>query len=802
MTAGQSVVLSTVQGGTYEIRRPDGTTVAGALDLGAATASQAGRYTFTTAAGCTATLDLTVNAAPTGGCPAGSLVPRYTVDGTSASGSGALTVTAGQSVVLSTVQGGTYEIRRPDGTTVAGALDLGAATASQAGRYTFTTAAGCTATLDLTVNAAPTGSCPPGSIIPEYRLNGVWLSGQNDLTVAVGTSVMLSMLPNGIGVTVTLPNGTVRGDNYGISSATAAHSGAYVLTSAQGCQTTINLTVGSVVSCPAGSLVPRYTVDGTSASGSGALTVTAGQSVVLSTVQGGTYEIRRPDGTTVAGALDLGAATASQAGRYTFTTAAGCTATLDLTVNAAPTGGCPAGSLVPRYTVDGTSASGSGALTVTAGQSVVLSTVQGGTYEIRRPDGTTVAGALDLGAATASQAGRYTFTTAAGCTATLDLTVNAAPTGSCPPGSIIPEYRLNGVWLSGQNDLTVAVGTSVMLSMLPNGIGVTVTLPNGTVRGDNYGISSATAAHSGAYVLTSAQGCQTTINLTVGSVVSCPAGSLVPRYTVDGTSASGSGALTVTAGQSVVLSTVQGGTYEIRRPDGTTVAGALDLGAATASQAGRYTFTTAAGCTATLDLTVNAAPTGSCPPGSIIPEYRLNGVWLSGQNNVNVAVGTSVMLSMLPNGIGVTVTLPNGTVRGDNYGISSATAAHSGAYVLTSAQGCQTTINLTVGSGLTAKLAGDNGSNAFNSNIEVLTDIDVFPNPTPGVVQINMGNYMGAPVELNVFNSVQQSVLTKKFAGDHRAEEEIDLTGLSSGQYYFIFTGAPGKIVKTVILAN
>jgi hypothetical protein len=88
------------------------------------------------------------------------------------------------------------------------------------------------------------------------------------------------------------------------------------------------------------------------------------------------------------------------------------------------------------------------------------------------------------------------------------------------------------------------------------------------------------------------------------------------------------------------------------------------------------------------------------------------------------------------------------------------------------------------------------------STKDLNSEIMAYPNPTSGIVQINMENYMGAPMELNVFNSVQQSVLTKKFAGDHRAEEEIDLTGLSSGQYYFIFTGAPGKIVKTIILAN
>lgn len=91
--------------------------------------------------------------------------------------------------------------------------------------------------------ATEEAGCTPEQIIPEYRLNGVWSSGENDLTVSHGTAVAFSMLPNDIGVTIQLPDGTTVSDNHDLGPVSTDHSGAYLLTSAEGCQTTINLTV-------------------------------------------------------------------------------------------------------------------------------------------------------------------------------------------------------------------------------------------------------------------------------------------------------------------------------------------------------------------------------------------------------------------------------------------------------------------------------------------------------------------------------------------------------------------------------
>ena len=61
---------------------------------------------------------------------------------------------------------------------------------------------------------------------------------------------MFSILPNDIGVTVEFPNGTIVGDNYNIGAVTAAHNGQYLLTSAEGCTETINLTVETEAEIP------------------------------------------------------------------------------------------------------------------------------------------------------------------------------------------------------------------------------------------------------------------------------------------------------------------------------------------------------------------------------------------------------------------------------------------------------------------------------------------------------------------------------------------------------------------------
>ncbi|WP_411032162.1 PQQ-dependent sugar dehydrogenase [Spongiimicrobium sp. 3-5] len=88
-------------------------------------------------------------------------------------------------------------------------------------------------------------NCSDNSIVPEYRLDGTWFSGQSELTVASGTEVVLSMLPNGIGLTITLPDGSQVGDDYNLGNVSSSEQGVYTLTSEEGCSETFSLIVSA-----------------------------------------------------------------------------------------------------------------------------------------------------------------------------------------------------------------------------------------------------------------------------------------------------------------------------------------------------------------------------------------------------------------------------------------------------------------------------------------------------------------------------------------------------------------------------
>ncbi|UOY06097.1 DUF1929 domain-containing protein [Muricauda sp. SCSIO 64092] len=769
LVPGTELMLSMLPNGVgLMITLPDGTEVGDDYDLGPLTTADTGSYLLTSEEGCQTTINLTVEE---DGCAASPVVPEYTLDGSLQSGAGPITVFEGAEVVL-LLPAGPGTITLPDSTVVTADYTMSSAVTSDSGVYVFTNLEGCSASLDITVQVV--GDCPPGSIIPEYRIDGEWLSGSNDLNLVPGTELMLSMLPNDIGVTITLPDGTQVGDDYDLGPVTASDSGAYLLTSEEGCQTTINLTVEED-GCTASPVVPGYTLDGSLQSGAGPITVFEGTEVVL-LLPAGPGTITLPDSTVVTADYTMSSAVTSDSGVYVFTNLEGCSASLDITVQAV--GGCPPGSIIPEYEINGEWLSGSNDLNLVPGTALVLSMLPNDIgVTITLPDGTQVGDNYDLGPVTASDSGAYlltseegcqttinltveedgctaspvvpgytldgslqsgagpitvfegtevvlllpagpgtitlpdstvvtadytmssavtsdsgvyVFTNLEGCSASLDITVQAV--GGCPPGSIIPEYEINGEWLSGSNDLNLVPGTALVLSMLPNDIGVTITLPDGTQVGDNYDLGPVTPSDSGAYLLTSEEGCQTTINLTVEED-GCTASPVVPGYTLDGSLQSGAGPITVFEGTEVVL-LLPAGPGTITLPDSTVVTADYTMSSAVTSDSGVYVFTNLEGCSASLDITVQAV--GGCPPGSIIPEYEINGEWLSGSNDLNLVPGTALVLSMLPNDIGVTITLPDGTQVGDNYDLGQLTASDSGAYLLTSEEGCQTTLNLTV----------------------------------------------------------------------------------------------------------
>ena len=77
--------------------------------------------------------------------------------------------------------------------------------------------------------------CSEDSIIPEYQINGIWDSGNNTLTLDVGDTLVLSILPNTTDFTITLPNGQEITGDYSLEILNTTLSGTYTFTTAQGC---------------------------------------------------------------------------------------------------------------------------------------------------------------------------------------------------------------------------------------------------------------------------------------------------------------------------------------------------------------------------------------------------------------------------------------------------------------------------------------------------------------------------------------------------------------------------------------
>ncbi|WP_276392934.1 T9SS type A sorting domain-containing protein, partial [Eudoraea chungangensis] len=650
------------------------------------------------------------------------------------------------------------------------------------GQYVLTTAGGCIAVLDLQIN------CTNESIIPEYRLDGVWSSGENELTVVEGTEVMFSMLPNDIELTVTFPDGTVVGDDYNIGPVTAANAGIYTIRSIQGCSTTVDLTV-TTFDCASFGLETEYSINGgTAVTGAATATVEEGADLLLSIIPDGVpYSISGPNSNNKpldTSDLTITGISQGDSGVYTFITEDGCITTLDITISCSPE------SIIPEYNLDGQWFSGGSEINVIEGTEIILSMLPNEIdLVITLPDGTEVGDDYELGAVTSADAGTYTLRSEDGCVTTLDINISTfdcgtlglessynlngagAVTGAttlrvnegdnleisllppglaysisgpndmikptntasytftgigpteggvytfrtedgctldfeiivdCVPGSIIAEYNLNGVWFSGEDSITIEEGTVVILSMLPNFIDVDITLPDGTVVGDNYELGSVTAADSGLYTFVSEEGCQTSLEIIVTTDTDCDTLGLEAAYSVNGgTIVSGENSLEVAEGDALSLSINPTGiAYSISGPNGNNKSLntlALDLTDVVMADAGTYTFMTAEGCMVALDLTVVEGEP-SCEEQNLETEYSLNGgTAITGASSITVDEGDTISLGIIPDGIAFSVSGPNSKALGlEDLLLSEVNLTDAGTYTFTTDAGCELSLQIAI----------------------------------------------------------------------------------------------------------
>ena len=587
-------------------------------------------------------------------CAPGAITSQYQIGAASVQTGEFITVSEGEDVILSaSTASSTYYITPPsadENTRVTappglgspnitpGALTLSNIQASDSGRYVLTTAEGCMSFINVLVS----GSCDPGDtpIRAEWSIDGgdTYPFGEEGETVNVtasqGDEVRLSILPNSINFTVTYNGNQVYSGraDYKIDVATPSNSGSYYLESEEGCSVIINLDVEEAV-CDATTIKAQWSLN-----------------------NGGQY-FEAPDEQSV-------------------------------TVNS------------------------------TTGDNVRLSMVPDGVdFTIRYNNAEVYAGRGDylLGVVGPANSGDYIITTAAGCTTTITLNVSDVV---CDATTIRAQWSLDDgqSYFEAPNEqpLTVAANTGniVRLSMVPDGIDFTITFNGSELysgRGDYIFPSAVAPANSGDYIITSAQGCSTTLTLNVTDVV-CDGDAIKAQWSLnDGQTyqvAPDENPITVAAltGDNVRLSMDPDGVIFTITYDGSQVysgQGDFLLGVVAPSNSGNYIITSTEGCSTTITLNVTDA---ACTGEDIRAEWSTNGGTTYNEApdeqpiEVTADTGDTILISMLPNGVDFTVSLDGNqlyTGRTD-FAIPNADFSNSGAYVITTVQGCSTALNLTV----------------------------------------------------------------------------------------------------------
>ncbi len=85
--------------------------------------------------------------------------------------------------------------------------------------------------------------CDENSIIPEYQINGIFESGNNSLFINEGDELVISMLPDNVSFSITLPNGSMVNGDYSLGSVSLDQSGTYIFETSQGCIENLEISV-------------------------------------------------------------------------------------------------------------------------------------------------------------------------------------------------------------------------------------------------------------------------------------------------------------------------------------------------------------------------------------------------------------------------------------------------------------------------------------------------------------------------------------------------------------------------------
>src|SRR5688500_3921285 len=478
------------------------------------------------AAGCEASVDVTVGTAP--GAP---VVTATATDQTCATPTGTITVTSATAGLEYKVDNGTYAPYPAGGFT---------GISSGAHKVWVKNAAGCEASVDVTV-----GTAPGAPTVTATATDPTCATPTGTITVTSATA----------GLEYKVDNGTYA--PYPAGGFTGISSGAHKVwvKNAAGCEASVDVTVGTAPGAPT---VTATATDPTCATPTGTITVTSATAGLEYKVDNGTYAPYPAGGFT---------GISSGAHKVWVKNAAGCEASVDVTVGTAP--GAPT---VTATATDPTCATPTGTITVTSATAGLEYKVDNGTYAPYPAGGFT---------GISSGAHKVWVKNAAGCEASVDVTV-----GTAPGAPTVTATATDPTCATPTGTITVTSATA----------GLEYKVDNGTYA--PYPAGGFTGISSGAHKVwvKNAAGCEASVDVTVGTAPGAPT---VTATATDPTCATPTGTITVTSATAGLEYKVDNGTYAPYPAGGFT---------GISSGAHKVWVKNAAGCEASVDVTVGTAP--------------------------------------------------------------------------------------------------------------------------------------------------------------------------------------------------
>jgi uncharacterized protein YjdB len=717
---GTTALFSSTPGGTWSTGSPSVASITGSgtsITVNGLTAGTS-LISYTSPAGCAATMVVSVNSIP-------------------AAITGALNVCQGASVTLSSGSGGTWSSASTGVATVGSSTGVvnGVATGSSpvTAVITYTSAAGCAISATVTVNPVPgaigglTTVCPGQTItLTDAVGGGTWSSASTSIaTVASGTGVVAGVAPAGgtTLITYALPGGCATTKTITVNPAPAAISGTLELCA--GTTTTLSdagggtwisgstgvATIGTAgvvtgVATSGGTSIITYTlpvtgcttttvvtVDAAPGTIGGTMSVCPGATTTLTDAGGGTWSSSLP----AIGSIDAsGIVSGLSPGTTTITYSlpgTGCNTSAIVTVNTLPT--------VAAIT---------GTLTVCAGATATLSdATAGGVWTINPASLATVGSATGavVGVAIGFPIVSYTITNGFGCSAlvTANVTVNpnpAAITGStsvCVGSSITLGETASGAWTSnlpGVATVTTPATSSTLAGVSTGVANITYTAPvtgctatktitvnplPGAITGPSSVCigSVITVGNSVTGGVWSANNANVSVGSASGDVTGVTAGTSIVSYslstgcrvtkivTINSLPAVIGGPSQVCVGAQITLTDAGGGSWTSSNANATVVGGTGIVTGVTAGTA-TITYTLGTTCFRTKTITINAQPAVISGTASVCAGQTTTladadaGVWsITGGSIATVGSGTGVVTGVSAGSTPVTFT---GTATG------------------------------------------------------------------------------------------------------------------------------------------